>query len=102
MSHASASTGAAPRWTSPPPGSHRTIQVRARVLGGPAMLKVAEAHATADATARPEDWNDWSGHTSLALALVYIIKLMDEPPPRTWAQGTTALRPASHFDGRDS
>lgn len=41
-------------------------------------------------------------HTSLALALVYIMKLMEEPPPKTLAQGTTALRPESHFDGRDS
>ena len=50
-----------------------------------------------------EDDINWKDrHTSLALALVYIMKLIEEPPPKIWAQGTTAFRPASHFDGRDS
>lgn len=29
-------------------------------------------------------------------------KLIDDPPPRIWAHGTTAFLPASHLLGRDS
>lgn len=36
-------------------------------------------------------------HQELGLTM----KLMELPPPRTWAVGTIALRPSSHCDGRE-
>lgn len=54
-------------------------QLELEFRGGPECQRRHKKRVATDATACGKGWN---GPTSLALALVYIMKLMEEPPPR--------------------
>ena len=74
------------------------LHQRNQLLGGPTLHLEVVIVRSGRTSVHLESVNGWNAHKSYPRLTM---KLILDPPPKIWAHGTIARRPASHSEGRE-